>query len=490
MHNTLLARFELLLYKWAGQWFPENRRSDLKAALVQSATRCGFVNRLEEFLFFLEQNPSSAIRDEIIQSILVGETYFFRDQQLWDSLKDEILPEIMEDNASKRTVKVWSAGCSTGEEVYSLAITIREFIPALNNWRIDILGTDISEQSLDKAKLAVYNQRSTREVTSNLKKRWFRPDGTNFKLSSTIGDMVHFAKHNLCVLDYPNEKISQVDIILCRNVLIYLSKDYVEKIIAQFCKCLSPHGWLILAPTEIPFELPDCLQLQHMHSRLLVLRPKCAVNTTLSPKLEFSKHQSNNDNFIDYSSAPLCFGPHATNFTKSSLTSLSQTIIKPDSSLLHKLTQEENFRTPLSILPSVSQISPSLQAVKLAEQARNYADKGDFTKALMTAAKSLDSCPTYTDGWIILAAVQSELGLYDEAIESLHRALYLDPNMAAAYLQLAQVMYKSKDHNFRRYINIFNKLVENMDDNTLLLHGLGLKVSEAKHLAAALQKLN
>lgn len=471
MVQDLLVRFELLLYKWAGQWFPESRHIDLKNALFQAAERCGFANSVDAFLDFLEKDPSSAIKDEIIQSILVGETYFFRDKPLWDSLKEEILPEIIETNTSTHTMRFWSAGCSTGEEAYSLALTIRELMPTLNGWDLNILATDISELSLNRAKQAIYNRRSTREVSQFLLDRWFETEGSDLKLKRSICSMVNFKKHNLCNLNFPNESISKMDIIFCRNVLIYLSKDYVHKIIAKFCKCLSPRGWLILAPTEIPFELPDSLQLQHMRSRLLVLRPKRTYYSSISgqltqsfPQLDFSLLSHN------------CLAPQ--NY---SLTWPSSNSYKSEPLLLNTTkTAANEFDNTLS---------PSLQAANLAEQARNYADRGDFTKALIAAAKSIDSCPTYTDGWLILAAVQRELELHEEAIESLHRALYLDPNVAATYLQLAQAMHKAKGYNFQRYIHIFNKLVENMDDNALLMHSLGLKVSEAKHLAAALQRV-
>ena len=455
--QALLARFELLLYKWAGQWFPESRHIDLKKALFQAAEHCGFADRTNDFLLFLEKDPPSAVKDEIIQSILVGETYFFRDKPLWDSLKEEILPDIIATHSSTRTMRFWSAGCSTGEEAYSLALTIRELTPALNGWNLDILATDISEQSLNKARQATYNQRSTREVPQVLQSKWFESVGTNLKLKKTICDMVHFAKHNLCALDFPNESISQMDIIFCRNVLIYLSKDYVNKIITKFCKCLSPHSWLILAPIEIPFELPSCLQMQHTRSRLLVLRPKYAskIATSLQQVQPISK------------------------------LSLSQFC----SDTLYSLPNNGSFSVSPTTYASSKPLSAASQAAKLANRARDYADRGDFAQALIAATQSIDSCPTYTDGWLILATVQGELELHEEAIESLHRALYLDPNVAAAYLQLAQVMYKAKDCDFRRYIHIFNKLVENMDDNALLTHSLGLKVSEAKHLADALVKI-
>ncbi|MGM9999243.1 MAG: CheR family methyltransferase [Candidatus Bruticola sp.] len=485
---ALIARFESLLYQWAGQWFPESRRGDLQDALISAAKRYGYTNRINDFIIFLENNPPKQICDEIVQSILVGETYFFRDQQLWDSLKEEILPELIKERNAQRSLRIWSAGCSSGEEVYSIAVVIKEFFPNLIDWNVKILGTDISERSLSRAHEAIYNQRSTRGISDYLKLKWFEKEGTNLKINPKLRELTSFFRQNLCDLNFPNHTFKDIDLLICRNVLIYLSKDYVNKIMEHFYKCLSPRGWLILAPTEIPFELPSYLHLQYMKSKLLVLRPReatlntkaTAISTDLALNLDLTASSSNL--FIQVPSLSL---PSKSNSLHDSIgrsLSLEESAVK---TFTDNLSNEDpsNFSLP-------SQFTSSNQAIELARQARCYADKGDFAQALISATQSIDYCPTYVDGWMILATIQRELELHEEAIESLHRAIYLDPNTAVAYLQLAQAMYKNKDYNFQRYVAIFNKLVENMDDGIPLKHGFGLKVSEAKHLAETLQKFN
>ncbi|MGM9991635.1 MAG: CheR family methyltransferase [Candidatus Bruticola sp.] len=487
---ALLTRFESLLYKWAGQWFPESRRSDLQYALITTAKCYGYTERLNDFITFLEKEPPKQIRDEIIQSILVGETYFFRDPHLWDSLKEEILPEIIKKRASQKRLRFWSAGCSTGEETYSLAITIKEFFSNLADWDIKILGTDISQRSLARAQEATYNQRSTRGINDYFKAKWLKKEGTQLTINSELRSLTTFFQHNLCDLNFPNHTLKNIDLLICRNVLIYLSKDYLNKILECFYKCLSPHGWLILAPTEIPFELPPYLYLQRMKSRLLVLRPKEAAllaKTTdyrTGSALDLSLTSSTANSVLFLPSRSLSLSSQSVPLLNQ--IGISSPLTKETVKIFANNLKDKELSSP-SLPP---QLNHPNQAVELAKQARHYADKGNFTQALISATQSIDSCPTYIDGWMILATIQRELDLHEEAIESLHKAIYLDPNLAAAYLQLAQVMYKNKDYNFRHYVDTFNKLVENMDDSTLLLHSFGLKVSEAKHLAETLQKFS
>jgi len=272
MNPGLVERFEALLHRWAGQWFPGSRQGELVRALHRSAERAGFGTRLEDFVTALETSPDERVRDLVIQEILVGETYFFRDSSLWESLEHEILPDLVQRHAPTRNLRVWSAGCSTGEEAYSLAMLLRANLPRLEDWTLHLLATDLSETALERARMAIYRTRSLRELDRG---RWiasFEASGATVRLKDDLRQMVTFRRHNLSAEDFPDPLTNRMDLILCRNVLIYLDRDLVCRIIARFSECLRPGGWLVLAPTEVPLDPPDRLKLIRLRCGSVVLR--------------------------------------------------------------------------------------------------------------------------------------------------------------------------------------------------------------------------
>lgn len=540
-----LHRFELVLYNWAGQWFPDSRQNDLKLALDESSKKFGYADRIDDFLAYLEANPPQSVKDAVVQSVLVGETYFFRDDQLWDSLRDEILPDIIEKKRQSRNIRIWSAGCSSGEEVYSLALTIKEFMPDLSGWNINILGTDISDASLAKARQGSYSARSTNGVGDLLKAKWFEEDGGSLKIKQEIKNMVSFSRMNLCDLRFPNYLTASTDLLLCRNVLIYLEKDYVAKVIEHFTKCLAPEGWLILAPTEIPFDLPQNLRLQHMKSRLITLR------------IRHNKSQSAYDGLPDHSNIKRLFSqsyegsldslsftplygtdeisfPHIfSTQTELNLTSAPQSLngqlqtapvfefngsdetsdtsgtnegqtlnayAAHDSqrkSGIQQIPAEENGSSSFEAEPDLSSATADPLSIRSASnsqnaaldfslKARKYADKGNLSAALIAATQSIDACPTYIGAWLVLALIQEELERYDDAADSLNKAIYINPENALSYLQMARVLYRRRSGDAAHYLDIFNSLTADMKDEELLPYGNGLSLGAAKALARTL----
>ena len=162
-----LQRFGQLLLDKYGLNFSENRRSELEAAAIQSFAASTF-SRLEDYLQFLgSESDGGAELERLVNIATVNETHFFRDSGQFDAMATHILPELIKRRQSMRTLRLWSAGCSSGEEPYSLAIMLHELLPDINEWSITILGTDVNTNALDRARRAVFSAWSFREEQSN-----------------------------------------------------------------------------------------------------------------------------------------------------------------------------------------------------------------------------------------------------------------------------------------------------------------------------------
>ncbi len=185
---------------------------------------------------------------ELIRALLIGETYFLRNRAHFDLLKSTILPDITarRRKAHNLSLNIWSAGCATGEEAYSIAITLRDALPDLSAWNLRLVGSDLNQHALQMAQRAIYRNWSLRHTESEFQQRYFTPIDQTFQLIPLIRNMVTFRQHNL--LERP--PLPQADIIFCCNVLLYFDKAQVYTVEDSLYEALSPGGWLILGQAE------------------------------------------------------------------------------------------------------------------------------------------------------------------------------------------------------------------------------------------------
>jgi chemotaxis protein methyltransferase CheR len=207
---------------------------------------------------------------ELALLLTTGESYFFRDQGQFTLLKTRMLPELIEhrkkaqyrEGEAKPSLRIWSAGCSTGEEAYSLAVLVKELIPDYEQWNILILGTDINQESIEKAKLGIYDAWSFRMVDTELQRRYFYQWKTSWKVDERIRKMVTFRYGNLMKDHFPSliSYIHNVDLILCRNVFIYFDFKAISVVLEKFYNTLRPGGYLIAGHTELHGQNLDQLE--------------------------------------------------------------------------------------------------------------------------------------------------------------------------------------------------------------------------------------
>ena len=192
---------------------------------------------------------------EVTDALTTNESFFFRDQKPFDAFRDLMLPDVLEANASKRSLRIWCAACSSGQEPYSLGMILKDHAAKMEGWKIDIIGTDISHTILDRAKEGSYTQF---EVQRGLPAKYlvqnFQKDNDLWVISDELKQMVTYKFFNL--LDAP-ATLGAFDIIFCRNVLIYFDPETKSKVLDGIAKSMVSNGFLILGAAETIFGLTD-----------------------------------------------------------------------------------------------------------------------------------------------------------------------------------------------------------------------------------------
>ncbi|MFJ1267205.1 protein-glutamate O-methyltransferase CheR [Legionella lytica] len=234
-----------------------NQARDLTRIIAETCTTFNF--QPNEYLDKLKHcSSSSSLLADLVAAITVGESYFFRDKSQIRLLEKELLPNLIEQKKDSRILKIWSAGCSSGEEIYTIAMLLLKLIPNIERWDLQLLGTDINVTALEKAMKGIYGQWSMRSIPEEYLQNHFTKAKRTYVLSPKIRDMVRFKYLNLCDNSYPSivNGTYQIDLILCRNVLIYFENDLVVKIMKKLSQCLAEHSYLLLGASD-PIIIAD-----------------------------------------------------------------------------------------------------------------------------------------------------------------------------------------------------------------------------------------
>jgi len=228
------------------------KRELVKARLGKRLRQLG-LSSYSQYMKYIEQDESGVELANMLDALSTNLTYFFRESQHLDLLGDEVLPQKMAEagKGSPRKLRLWSAGCSSGEEPYSIGIILTETIKDIGRWDVKILATDISSQMLAKARVGIYEEARFRDMPRIIQDRYFQMIDAGppkrFKVCQQLRSMVHFARLNLME---PWPMSGPFDIIFCRNVMIYFDKPTQDRIINRFSEILAPGGVLFIGHSE------------------------------------------------------------------------------------------------------------------------------------------------------------------------------------------------------------------------------------------------
>lgn len=358
--------------------------------------------------------------------ITIGETFFFRYAEQFVALRERILPALIEARAVGRTLRIWSAGCSTGAEPYSVAILLHELLGAdLANWNITIVGTDISSAAIATARSGEYGRWALRTMPAEERTRWFQPTAPRsgatreggYRLRAKFREMVRFERGNLMGLidgSLP-AAFAGFDLILCRNVLIYFSGDHVLGMMRGFADRLCPGGWLLIGHAEpnptfdawlTPVALPGTAAYRRKDEPLTCGEPR--------------RLPAWNDGspFTEMQTAPTL----------------------ADAEMIPPLIASAAPITVSQIAPSPPPSPPS--SADLLTRIRALADSGETGEAWRLLGEALEAEPTAAALRYYEALLACDLGREAEAERAFRGALFLDRDFAMAHLHLGLLLTK------------------------------------------------
>jgi chemotaxis protein methyltransferase CheR len=236
-----------LLRARTGQQLTEGRRWRIDTALAGLFREHGISN-VDQLACLLAEPGADHLAREVVEALLNNETYFFRDRPMFDLLASKVLPDLARRRQAGRTLRIWSAGCSTGQEAYTLAMLFAQDAARWRGWTIEIVGTDISARAVNAARNASYSQfEIQRGLTVGQMITWFEATGTGWQPVEQLRAMVQFEQRNILE---PGERKRPYDLVLCRNVLLYFDGPTRDRAFARLDEALAGDGWLMLGAGE------------------------------------------------------------------------------------------------------------------------------------------------------------------------------------------------------------------------------------------------
>ncbi len=268
-----------LINEHAGLVFDDGAMYSFERRLSERLVALDLPGFLEYYKHLRFAVRGAAELDEAIDALTTKETYFFRQDYQLRAFTDELVPRFIQENESRRSITIWSAGCATGEEAYTLAILTREQ-QQLASWDVRVIGTDISKSSVAAARRGIYRDSSFRTTPPETRKRYFEQVDGGWRIHQDLRKSTHFGQVNL--LDAHKAAIvGRVDVVFCRNVLIYFDVGSRRRVIDNLYQRLLPGGYLLLGHSESLINVSTAFELVHLKEDLVYRKPIASGNLDL-----------------------------------------------------------------------------------------------------------------------------------------------------------------------------------------------------------------
>jgi chemotaxis protein methyltransferase CheR len=433
--RTLLGEVSGFIAEHMGLHFPEERWPDMARGLATACKELGF-EYPQACVSWLKSREVTVRQVETLASYLtIGETYFLRDPASFEALERIILPSLIAQHSDAgRTIRLWSAGCCTGEEAYSLAITCARALPDLKVWNVSILATDINPKFLAKAEEGVYSEWSFRGTPAWLRERFFSPaHHKKLAIDPVVRKLVHFSYLNLAQDVYPSlhNCTNAMNVIFCRNVLMYFTPDHQRRVVAALHSCLVDGGYLVVNSAEAGVSLFPMFAMENTGGVILYRK------TSPPPRIEARSGDVSLSPAVDVPVPPSAF------------------IVAP--------------ATPVPVAHAATAIATFFASPREdpLEAARRCANAGRLEEALTACHDAVEIDRTNPVAHFLYATICHELGRLEEAVAALRRTLYLDQDFILAHHALGG-LYKrlGKRKESRRHLAIAFTLLSarNRDD--------------------------
>jgi chemotaxis protein methyltransferase CheR len=438
--------------------------ADVMLQRMQSVGRTRFES-CSTYIAHLNASPkASAEWRALAEQLTVNETFFFRNSDNFLALAENVLPERIRAKAQTKQLRILSAGCSSGEEPYSLAIMVREALPDLNDWDVKIVGIDINPTILLKAAQARYSEWSLRATSDDVRHRYFRANGADFVLAPEIQKMVSFEERNLVDEDPLFWKSLACDVVFCRNVLMYFTPEIARSVVGRISQALVPRGYLFLGHAETLRGITPDFHLCHTHDTFYYQQ-----------RDHFEAELTQLDTL---SNAPLLLPIQVEPGIKHSNDPVSQHAVTAspsawDLSLVLEAVRQERFADALELigsLPADSHEDPDallLRAVLLTNHGR--VNESEEVCRRLLALDELNAGAHY-----LMALCREHEGDTHRAIEHGLTSIYLDPSFAMPHLHLGILAKRAGDTvGAQRELGKARVLLASEDASRILLFGGG-----------------
>lgn len=438
-----LQRFRTVLSGRLGLHFDERQLPWLGAVLRQRLH-----GRAEaDYLQALEQAPTLAELDALAAEVTVGETFFFRNVEKFDALRRTVLPALMKTRRDQRRLRVLSAGCSSGEEAYSLVISLQTLGLELQSWDWQIQAFDINPAALAQADAGRYGAWSLRATSEVTRRHWFHQRGGQFELAPALRRKVSFEQRNICVDDAEFWRPGAFDVVFCRNMLMYLEPQAQRAAVARIASALAPDGYLFIGDAESLRGLSDAFELRQSEGSFYYQRAGQPLPDT-SPVVR-----------------PLQVAPPPA---------VAQLPAGRDR--LFELLRQERHVEALSLASSLGNAEPDnaelllVQALLLSQQGRvEEAQQACERLLLLQAGPALTAAGHY-----VAALCRESLGDAAGAEQRYGQSARLDPSFAMPVLRLGLLARRRGDLPAQRQqLERANRLLRTEDEQRLLLFGGG-----------------
>jgi chemotaxis protein methyltransferase CheR len=420
--DALWRRVSEFIAQSTGLDFPGERRSDLQRGLAAAATEFGFADAASCADWLLSAPLARSQLHVLASHLTVGETYFFRESKTFDALAEHVLPELIRRRRGReQRLRLWSAACSTGEEAYSLAILVRQLLPDWQDWNVTILATDINERFLQKAIAGIYGEWSFRESAAGFKERYFTATSNGrFAIAPEIRNCVSFVHMNLAEdsLLSPTAEAQGMDIIFCRNVLIYFTASHARKLAENLRHALVEGGWLAVSPSECSQTLFSRFAAVNFPGSILYRKCKAEER---GPPLWLPP----SDTVAQRAAAAFDASQPLTSYAPDRHPEIAGMTLTPFAEAAAQTS------------PVTPQLAEKPGAFSL--RTRALANQGQHADALASSEQWIASDKIDSAAHYVHAMILQEMGEREAARDSLHRAVYLQPDFALAHFALGNL---------------------------------------------------
>ncbi|MCY7385260.1 MAG: tetratricopeptide repeat protein [Microcoleus sp. CAN_BIN18] len=449
MNDAQIQLFIELIAAHMGLETRPQDRSGLSQKLLtrMKAKKIAFPDKYYQILATPNHESQSEWR-ELALLLTINESYFMRDKGQFSLLEKVIFPELIEQKRKlheksgiKPTLRIWSAGCSTGEEPYSLVILLKQLISDWEKWKIIVLGTDINQVAIAKARRGIYSPWSFRLVESELQMQYFEKRKTEWEIDRKLREFVSFSNVNLVTDNFPNiyTDIHNIDLILCRNVFVYFEAQYISQVLKKFAKTLRPGGYLMTGHAEVhrhamnEFKakvFPESVVYQTKNILEEPGKIKSLIAPASQPKSAFGQLGNGEKISSDNGQLPQKKTVLASlaNDNFGHLTSMLAAGNALGKMLRSRYVEGDMASQKLSDLPSTlaaKETDRQTPQILMAEAKACFKNKA-YAEAMNKAKQALDLQEHNFDANYLLAQIYANLGKYSQAIAHCKRASKAD----------------------------------------------------------------